>query len=1496
MIGAVATTSLYAEQLIRQVKAPAMKEAGAVEAPATKGSKKRTATRMHAVPSGIMKAKSVKSHPAPPMAAAETSDLPTIYGSIVDSDNPSFSENGLFSVPTSSGMEFEMLFKMAADASFGGAAADGVYYALYYYSYYDIIEYYYMYAYDIATGECLYYKDLNDNPSVLCPGGMAYDYTTGNIYGIAYNSSLTGEVLAKLSFSENGVTKEVISTIPEDRWFVSFAIDKDGTFYAIDYDTTEGEGILCKIDRTNGAITEIGKTGQSPYYMSSACIDPRSGRMFWTVSPQDGTGFITEVNKTTGQATLIYKFPYNDEVVGIFIPAPEAEDGAPAECTAVSVTPNGASNSATVSFTAPSVLYDGTSLTENVTVYVQANGQTVYSESMAPGASKEVSVDLDAAGLYTFTVYASNTVGDGPKVTIKNVWVGADTPAATTATAAYENGRMTISWLPVNTGINGGSIGSITYMIKDAQGAIIEQNLTGTSYSFDLTAPEEMTEFYYNVYAVSGDLVSAPAQTNTIMLGAIVPPYVADFSKGLDGWTVIDANGDGKKWTVQSDGSVRMEYNSYNAMDDWLITPPVKLLKGKAYNVSFLAYAQSTSYEEKFEVMWGTANEADAMTNTLVAPTAVKVTSASPMQVSQMLIPEADGVYYLGFHGISDANKYNLFFKDIQIEAGMSTGAPGLATDFTTAVDHQGLAWTIAVGFNAPAVDMAGGTLSSLTKVELYRGETLINTWNSVTPGQSLTFTDDSPATGDNTYKVIGYNEEGKGLVAEVTAFAGFGLPPAPEGVTIERTSTVGEVTVTWNPVTLDLNGTSLGAGEVTYMVYNQNGVVVAEDLESTTYTFQAVDEGDQEFVQVTVYATTPAGTGDGTHSDMIIAGTPYDGLDETFADAKTHYIWSYSSIQYGSVRTFDDSFDSEIKSLTGDGGYFGVYASYADDGAMIYSGLVSLEGMENPGLFFYTCNLGDEEQEDLNEIAVAVRTIDETDWTTVMAPKTVAEICGEDEGWSRVFIDLSDYAGQTIQVEFTCVTKTKQYTLLEDIKIASSFAQDLAAESISAPAKVNAGQAYEITVNVRNEGTATSSDFTVEIYADGAMVAAEECQALAPGNSSTATFDFTMSPLATADIEYYAKVLYDMDENPDNNITESLMVTPVVSPLPVAENLSAVLEDDEVALTWDAPNLEGGVAEPVTDDFEDAESFAAEYGDWTFVDVDKSPVGRLEYNVSIPGITPGTTKGSFWVWDNEAISYNVDAHSGNKFLFSLIRNDYGTSNDWAISPELTGDAQTISFYARSYNAGYPEKMAVYYSMGGKDVETDFIMVEDGQVDKVPVDWTEYKYELPEGAKYFAIRCMSQNRYMLMIDDVTYVPAGSTANLEVEGYNIYRNGEKINSALVEETQYVDVPETDGEYTYVVTVVYTDRGESSGSNEAAVSFDTTSVKGMEGAVEIAADGHCIVVRNAEGTHIVVADTAGAVLFSGRGEAHMRINVAPGVYVVKADSRTVKVLVK
>lgn len=1439
-----------------------------------------------------------KKFAAAPLKVAE--GMPQINGCVIYSDFwTSANEVGVYALPKQAGAT-ELLFP-GPNATYGGACVDGKYYAT------DrqvifIFQVLSCTAWDVTDGELVGEWQPSDL-STLSSAGYAQDPTTGTYYGITFTADGKSRVISTLTFGE-GITATPVAPI-EGSWN-SVVIDSHGQMYGIRHEI-EGSGddafmsgsTLCKIDKETGAVTEIGATGCIPVYSSNAIIDPSTDRMFWNLCEENEEGWMCEVNLATGETTPLYQLAGNEEIMGLYIPTP-LPDKAPGECQDVElVFPEGSMNGS-VNLTTPATFFDGTAGSGNLTICVTVNGEEVATASAAWGVETTVPVDLSdyAAGRYNIAVFGRTAEGDGPKTVVRGEWYGPDVPSATSAVLSYVNGNMEVTWNAVTTSVNGGYIDldNLTYKVVRADGSVAAEGLTVTSFSEAVAEPEEgMVAYSYTVYVVAGNAVSAPANTNVVSLGSLTPPYTSNFAEdGLDGWTVIDANGDGKSWTAYQ-GEARVSYNSSLAMDDWLVSPGLKLEGGKVYGISFTSHSSGSSFPERLEVKYGKEASVSGMTSALVEPTIIN--SSEPRTFDALIKAETDGIYYVGFHGMSDADMFYLYVGDVTIQAGADGNAPASATNLEVEPDVNG-ALKAKVSFKTPSTTLLGAPLAGLDKVELLRNDEVIKTFPSPAVNTTLTYEDTLTEKGAVEYTVVAYNANGEGMPVSVSTYIGYQAPEAPLGVKVATTSTEGEVIVTWNAVTEDIAGLLLSSDKVTYSIYDEDENEIVSGLTSLSYTYQAVPAGEQKFVEVIVAAVVEGVTGAGTYSNMVPAGKPYDGLHEGVANGQLSYIWGLASINGGTVSLMRESTD--IPSPDGDGYYFAIDGPQLNTGAMLFSGLVSLAGAENPVLSFYTFDItriaDDPEAHDVNEISVGVKKLGDTEYSEVFSGN-VYDICeSSDNGWGKVSIDLSDYANETIQFGITGVTRAYRYTVIDNIKAGATYDYDLSAPRITAPEKVKAGSDYQVDVTVVNEGEKAVNAYAVELYADEKLVATEDCGALASGASTTVTFDCVMSSVATEPVTYFAKIVYSADQYAANNQSRNVTVTPILSVLPAVVNLEAKSENEGVKLTWNEPELEGGQATQVTEDFEDADSFSAEYGNWTFVDGDQSEVGGFQ-NMDIPGINPGSTKGSFWIWDTSMLgNQTFGAHSGTKYLFSLFRYDDGKADDYAISPELTGEKQTISFYAKSYSTEYPEKIRVLYTTLPSVDPADYVEVMPAE--QVPGEWTLYQVELPAGALHFAINSCATSSFMLMVDDVTFTPAVGFSNLEIAGYNVYRDGVKINDALVGDNEYLDTNVVDGEtYTYVVKAVYVDRGESANSNAVVITYSESGVDTLGAAgVKVTAENGNVVIYGAEGKHVTVATLEGVVIYNGEGAEKTVVEAGKGVYVVSVDKVVKKLAVR
>ena len=196
------------------------------------------------------------------------------------------------------------------------------------------------------------------------------------------------------------------------------------------------------------------------------------------------------------------------------------------------------------------------------------------------------------------------------------------------------------------------------------------------------------------------------------------------------------------------------------------------------------------------------------------------------------------------------------------------------------------------------------------------------------------------------------------------------------------------------------------------------------------------------------------------------------------------------------------------------------------------------------------------------------------------------------------------------------------------------------------------------------------------------------------------------------------------------------------------------------------------------------------------------------------------------------------------------------------------------------------ETFEVYASSRGTDL-SDFRLVYKGSA---PSEWTKTSVDLPEGTMYFAIKCTSVDRFVMGLDDITYIPGtGMPKDFELTGYNFYRNSKKVNESIIDGRNFSCPGSIDDRF--AVTAVYT-TGESRFSN-VVVPSGVSGLTYEDGIAVTVSDG-IISVLGAEGRPVRIFTADGILNFSGYGDCSHA--VTPGVYIVKAGDTVVKIFVR
>lgn len=1443
--------------------------------------------------------------------SSQVSATLNVYGTVIYSDGWTTSNSpfGVYRLPHSNAAVTEKQFGTVCPmySFFDG---DHTVYSMYEVAYGTWLLGYDLYAYDTETNQQAGIIEFDVIP--LNATDVAYDPVTGNVYG-CFSGQYYDEVYRHWGILDIAQRK-VVKIADLDISFRGVAISKLGQAYGIDL-----EGNLYTIDKETGAYELVGPTGSPELtYQSSAAYNDKDNNIILSFSNDTETlgGGIVAIDPETGVAELVSAFTDNSEVIGLYIPF-QAPDKAPAAPEFSVSCENG---SMTVEFLVkmPTTLFDGTDAAgQKMGFKIYADGTQIVSGSGNAGEMVEVAKTLAVSGNTTFTCVATNDEGESTQAKA-SCYVGKGTPAATTGVnLEYADGSFTLTWNPVKESADGGYINAddIRYDIVDAEGTVVASELNDTIWTKAQSTPDEIVGFSFGVITKYDSKVSKAVMSNSIFLGHYVAPLTMDMSKRdvFDQHSVLDANEDGKTWIFHSTRGTIYDYSTKNKADDWIFSPAIYLEEGKAYDFEALARAYSNGDPEKIEIFMGNAATAEAMTIAVVEETSL---GGDPTSLKAGIAPAATGEYYIGFHAVSDAYMWNLYLLSYSLSAPYGATAPDAVTDIKPVPDVTG-ELKVALNFNTSAVTVTGTPYTGNMKLTVLRDGEEVGEMTAAA-GSAQTFNDNVPEAGRYTYTIVSRNMEGEaGRSASASVFVGPNVPEPPVAVkAVENNQKVGELTLTWDEPETDIDGQPLYSSNLTYNVYKLEDkewkLINETPIAERTFTFQAQEpDAPQAFVQVGVQTVNKGVKGEYlTGAGLIPVGPAYTlPVSMTCLDDAKKYIIgmdAWDGCEFG-LKTDADM--SSVSSQDGDGQFFygervrsSVTLGMGKGIGDFIFGKVDLAGAEKPIFTLYTWKITETDQNKLEIIAVCDG-----------ERKTVTTIDYENDThnlWTKKVVDLSEYAGKKIQLIIRYYSDGLVYCFFDNMKFMDMPAYDINAVEITAPKTTVAGEPFDVTATIENVGRLAAGPFAVELLANDKVVDVKQVETLEAGATLAVTFEQSINMAQDKVVEYTAHVAYDADLDPSNDTTpKGAVVTRDSSSLPVVANLSGNACEGFNTLTWDAITPEDLPFDPTVESFEDAEPFSKEYPGWTFIDRDGAPSGGLG-SLDIPNHEAGTDPESFMVIDgtysviaNSDYAKEYRAASGKQYIGAIWAKgenyDLVDCDDWAISPELKGCAQKVTFCAKNASINYSEFLQVWYSTTNSVNPDDFeqIMSFNNAGYNYRVirtdGWGNFSFELPEGALRFAFRVVSNDGIMLMIDDVSYLAADASVGLVHNGYNVYCDGTKLNAEPVTTNSFTHSDVTVGEHTYHVTALY-NRGESEVSEPLVLAtltgIDNIAAEGSSVVVE----GHDIIVTAADDAAVQIVATDGKTIVATAGST--RATVAPGLYLVTIGQNVTKVIVR
>ena len=1082
-------------------------------------------------------------------------------------------------------------------------------------------------------------------------------------------------------------------------------------------------------------------------------------------------------------------------------------------------------------------------------------------------------------------------------------------------TAMADGNSVTIFWDEPYPEHNG-NLGDVTYRVTRAPGDVVVEEAATTTSVTDIIDSDIKTLYTYTVTPVAAGVEGTPKSARPIYVGELLTlPYADDFTDELlfGQYPIVDANKDLNTWYVNTQRGRAVYPSNSNKANDYLLIGPFQLEAGHSYN--FEMTADGHNVPEIVAAYVTTSTKISENDITEIIPETICNPALRVENLSGEYVPTESGRHYFAIKACSDANSQNLYIYNVKV-----SGTSPLSPAQPTQVEGIGGENDYTIKCVLPQTTLDGSAPAAITSVVIYRdNQKLEEVTENVADGQPFSYTDTKEATvGEHTYRIAAVNAVGEGLAARHTGWRGADTPEPPSNLRIWQD--LNDPTIlhfSMDAPQKGIHGGYINPDQLTYYVDYLSleigsGLVKGGTSPNFELYLQSEQVAKPTLIACSVYAENIHGNSGraGWNTKSAYIGPAKElPLRESWPNGTQK-----SGIWYGEnlgqrKNSFEALWDcsmgteSGVSSQDADGYMMSLHTYYENMGYRLNMPRVSVAEAENPTLVFYYRYSKDAREFNLEVI------VDDQPITTLKQYELPASDINK---WIRQEISLSQYkANKYIQLAVSgrAGAIANDVVSIDNVSIIDLKDKDLSIMSGEAPVKMIPNEDIGVTIDLRNSGrtAVSSSDYEIVMTLNDREVARRAGFDLDHDEATSCVLAYTPQVTDPETGVFKVSVEFADDMNKADNEWSSDAVKLSLPDYPAPRDLKATPVDG-VTLEWTAPDKSEMPAEQVTETFDDREAFSiSDFGDFTLYDGDEAPTVKMATALGVLNY-PHIGEPMAWQIMNPDAAAIINgawyARSGEQFAVSFQACFANTrekdSDDWLISPELNGEAQKISFFARAGMSAYaPEIMDVKYSTTGNSPEDFEDLATDVEVPYAS-DWVEFEYRLPAGAKYFAIVHKSFDKLAILLDDVTYSPVGSVApEITLEGYNIYRDGVLITEQPVSGERYVDNTTEEGkEYGYHVSAVW-NVGESRVSNLATVSAGAgvANVAVDASSIRILGGHNSVRVLGAEGLDIRVITPSGATVTAVKANGPaVEMPVSPGIYVVTAGKTAAKVMVR
>ena len=384
----------------------------------------------------------------------------------------------------------------------------------------------------------------------------------------------------------------------------------------------------------------------------------------------------------------------------------------------------------------------------------------------------EVSFSIEEAEVYylAFHLCAEEGSSMGYRLNSMSVMVDKAVPALVDdlKVVADDNDELKVelSWTNPAKATTGADLETITKIEVLRDGQVVEtltDELTPGAAMTYTDEPETAGIYTYSVlvYDANGASGDELMEVESGYVGRPTAsfPYTMDFDAEKMFFTCLDADNDGSNWVAETpswswQSGAFVSTNDNGNADNYLASPYIHLTPGY-YKLTSTVEARGNSFEV------GVATDRHKLVETFVKTKEYKdVELYSAQTYSTLIVIDKEGDYCIVWHHVGESASGYRSVKLTGVELDSQVVLPSTVTDFavipTMGQKDVELVWT------NPSVDNGGRDLTSLTKIEILCDDELLETiTKDVTPGKDMSYRHTVDESGEYTFAVKAYNENG---------------------------------------------------------------------------------------------------------------------------------------------------------------------------------------------------------------------------------------------------------------------------------------------------------------------------------------------------------------------------------------------------------------------------------------------------------------------------------------------------------------------------------------------------------------------------------------------------------------------------------------------------------------------------------------------------------------------------------------------------------------